>query len=160
MKMNKHFFFALLVALGLANLSEAVTSRVGSAQDLGIGFGLGQPLGVTGKYWLSSTAAVDAFAGYHFNSNFDLHADYLVHSFSSFNVQSGRLPFYAGLGARINLGDDSHLGMRFPLGASYLFPSDPMEFFVEIAPVLKLITHVGADVDGIIGLRIYINYLK
>jgi hypothetical protein len=98
--------------------------------------------------------------GYHFNSNFDFHADYLWHTFSSFNVSSGRLPFYLGLGGRVLLGDDSQLGVRFPLGASYLFASDPLELFAEVAPIMKLTSGVGFDMDGLIGIRLYINYLK
>lgn len=117
-------------------------------------------MGATGKYWLSTTTAIDAFAGYHFNSNFDLHADYLWHSFSSFDVSRGRLPFYLGLGGRINAGDDTHFGMRIPLGVSYLFPTDPLEFFVEVAPVVKLAPDIGADVDGLVGFRVYVNYLR
>jgi hypothetical protein len=127
---------------------------------MGVGFVVGQPIGATTKYWLSSTTAVDVVAGYHFNHNFDLHADYLFHSFSSFDVQSGRLPFYVGLGGRINLGDDSHFGMRVPVGVSYLFPTDPVEAFVELAPVVKLIKKVGFDMDGLVGVRVYINYLR
>ena len=119
----------LLIALiTVSTTVQAVTSRVGNTEDMGVGFALGQPMGATAKYWLSSTTAVDAFAGYHFNSNFDMHADYLWHSFSSFDVTSGRLPFYIGLGGRVNLGDSSDFGMRTPFGISYLFPTDPIEF--------------------------------
>jgi len=149
---------AALLALSVA--AQAITSRVGNKEDLGIGFALGQPMGASAKYWLSSTEAVDAFAGYHFNSNFDVHADYLWHSFSSFDVTSGRLPFYLGLGARINLGNSSDLGMRVPFGASYLFSTDPIEFFAEVSPVVKLLKHIGVDMDGQVGVRVYINYLK
>jgi len=151
----------LLIALiTVSTTVQAVTSRVGNTEDMGVGFALGQPLGATAKYWLSSTTAVDAFAGYHFNSNFDMHADYLWHSFSSFDVTSGRLPFYIGLGGRVNLGDSSDFGMRTPFGISYLFPTDPIEFYAEVSPVVKLLKHVGFDMDGQLGVRIYINYLK
>jgi len=151
----------LFLVLGLmAPTAQAMTSRVGAAQDLGIGGAFGQPMGVTGKYWLSSTTAIDGFMGYHFYDNFDIHADYLWHSFSSFSVSQGRLPFYLGLGARINAGDDTHLGMRIPVGLSYLSASDPLEFFVEIAPVIKLTDGVSAAVDGQIGFRVYLNYLR
>jgi hypothetical protein len=160
MNTNRKFLWAILLSLMVATASDAITSRAGSGQDLGLGPELGQPFGVTAKYWLTSTTAVDAFMGYHFNHNFDVHADYLWHSFSSFDVQSGRLPFYAGAGARMNLGGDSDLGVRLPFGASYLFPTDPLELFVEIAPVVKLIGGLGLDVDGAIGVRVYINYLK
>jgi len=139
---------------------HAISSRVGSAEDLGIGFALGQPTGPTAKYWLSSTTAIDASMGYHFNSNFDLQANYLWHSFSSFNVDRGRMPLYAGLGARVNLGNTSHLGMRMPIGLSYLFASDPVELFAEVAPVIRLITKLGFDMDGRVGIRVYLNYLK
>lgn len=162
MKINKTAVFlgCLAFLLSFQRPVHAVTSRVGSAQDLGIGAGIGQPLGATGKYWLSSSTAIDAFAGYHFNGNFDLHADYLWHSFSSFAVSRGRLPFYLGLGARVNLGNDSDFGMRLPVGLSYLFPTDPVEVFIEVAPVVKLLADIGADVDGLVGFRLYVNYLR
>ena len=138
----------------------ATTSRVGSAQDLGLGIQLGQPMGATGKYWLSSTLAVDGFMGYHFNSNFDTHADLLWHSFSSFNVSSGRLPFYIGAGGRILGGDDTQFGVRLPIGVSYLAPSQPLELYAEIAPVVKIAPDIGIDIDGAVGIRVYINYVK
>jgi len=157
--MNRKIVLFLLVSLCTLPV-QAISSRAGNGQDLGLGVALGQPMGLTAKYWTTSTTAVDAFMGYHFNSNFDVHADYLWHSFSSFNVDSGRLPLYAGVGARVNLGNNSDFGMRVPFGASYLFASDPLELFVEISPVFKLLTDLGVSVDGQVGIRLYINYLK
>ena len=153
-------FMALAFLAAAGTSARAVMSRVGSAQDLGLGAQLGQPMGVTGKYWLSSTVAVDGFMGYHFNHNFDVHGDILWHTFSSFNVSSGRLPFYVGAGSRILLGDNSQLGLRLPVGVSYLFPSAPLEFYAEIAPVIQVAASIGADIDGALGLRLYVNYLK
>jgi hypothetical protein len=160
--MNKKHLFICTILWGLAAGSPAgaITSRVGSAEDLGVGVALGQPIGVTGKYWLSSTTAVDAVAGYHFNSNFDMHADYLWHSFSSFDVQNGRLPFYFGLGGRVNLGNDSDFGFRLPIGVSFLPSSQPYEFFAEVAPVVVVAPGIGIDIDGLVGVRVYLNYLK
>jgi len=149
--------FGFLFAL--AAPAKATTSRVGSAQDLGLGLQLGQPMGVTGKYWLSSTLAVDGFMGYHFNNNFDTHADVLWHSFSSFNVSSGRLPFYIGIGGRVLGGNDSQFGLRIPIGVSYLFPSQPLEAYAEIAPIVEVAPSIGADIDGAVGIRLYINYV-
>src|SRR5882762_173043 len=81
MKMLKKIIvFALF--LGLTVPVHAITSRVGNTDDLGVGVALGQPMGVTGKYWLTSSSALDGMMGYHFNHNFDAHADYLWHSFS------------------------------------------------------------------------------
>lgn len=152
----------IAVVLGLsASVSvQAVSSRVGSAQDLGLGIALGQPMGVTSKYWLNSTLAVDAAAGYHFNSNFDLHSDILWHTFSSFAMTNGRMPFYAGLGGRLLAGNDTQFGIRLPLGASFLPATDPIEIFVEVAPVVQIAPNIAADVDGLVGIRLYINYLR
>ena len=140
--------------------ASAVTSRVGAAQDLGIGFALGQPMGVTAKYWLSTSNAIDASLGYHFNKNMDMQVNYLWHSFSSFDISQGRLPFYIGAGSRILLGSDSQFGVRMPLGVSYLFSVNPVELFAEIAPVVKLAPKPGLDIDGRLGVRFYVNYFK
>ena len=160
MKRKLIFVGAVLWGLVAGQPARAVTSRVGSAEDIGFGFALGQPLGITGKYWLSSTTALDAVAGYHFNKNFDMHADYLWHTFSSFDIQDGRLPFYFGVGGRVNFGNDSNFGMRLPIGASYLPSNQPYEVFAEVAPVVRLLKNLGVDIDGIIGVRVYLNYLK
>jgi hypothetical protein len=155
--MKNKLLFILIFITGTAH---AVTSRVGAAQDLGFGTELGQPMGVTAKYWMNSTVAVDGAMGYHFNHNFDAHADMLWHSFSSFDVSAGRLPFYVGAGGRILLGDDSQFGLRLPIGVSYLPSNNPIELFAEVAPVIQLATSIGADVDGEVGIRVYINYLR
>jgi len=160
--MNTKTFMSAVLFLGLATgvPVQAVTSRVGSAQDLVFGTELGQPMGVTAKYWLSSTLAVDGAMGYHFNHNFDMHSDILWHSFSSFDVSNGRLPFYMGAGGRVLLGNDSQFGLRLPIGVSFLSSNQPIEIFAEVAPVIQLITSIGLDVDGVVGIRLYINYLK
>jgi len=150
----------VLCGLAMESPAGAVASRVGAAEDLGVGIQMGQPMGVTGKYWLSSTSAVDATMGYHWNSNFDMHGDYLWHTFSSFDVQNGRMPFYFGVGGRVLLGNSSNFGMRLPLGVSFLTSNQPLEFYAEIAPVVQLLTSIGIDVDGAVGVRIYLNYLK
>ncbi len=160
MKKKISLLLVALGGLGICPELSGVTSRVGSAEDLGMGMEFGQPIGVTAKYWLNSTLAIDAAMGYHFNGNFDLHTDALWHSFSSFHLSSGRLPFYAGLGGRVLLGNDSQLGARLPLGLSYLPSTKPIELFLEIAPVLELVPSVEMDVDGLVGFRVYINYLK
>src|SRR5882724_8523244 len=157
---NKLIALAVFAGLLAGTPALAITSRVGAAQDLGIGTELGQPMGVTAKYWLSSTLALDGAMGYHFNSNFDMHSDVLWHSFSSFNVSNGRMPFYLGVGGRVLLGNDSQLGLRLPLGVSYLSSNNPIELFAEIAPVIQLVTSIGLDIDGVVGIRYYINYLK
>lgn len=157
------FFFTLFLnfgSFGIAEAAEQGTRRAGSAKDMGVGLTVGQPIGVTGKYWLSSTQAVDAFMGFHFNQNMDAHADYLWHFPSYIYVPSGRLPFYVGGGARILLGDSSQLALRFPIGLTYLFPHEPLETFVELAPVMRIVKGIGGDLDGHVGVRYYFRVTK
>jgi hypothetical protein len=158
--MKRFLVLVLSAILSTVCSVEAITSRVGSADDVGVGIQLGQPMGVTGKYWLSSTTAVDGAAGYHFGKNFDIHSDYLWHTFSSFDIQDGRLPFYFGIGGRVNFGNDSNFGMRLPMGVSYLPSNQPFELYAEIAPVVRLLKDLGTDIDGAVGVRVYLNYLK
>ncbi len=160
MKNKKHLLLVTLLGLSFVPQAWAVSSRVGAAQDLGLGTQLGQPMGVTAKYWLNSTLAADAALGYHFNGNFDMHSDILWHTFSSFDMSSGRLPFYAGLGGRVLLGGNSQFGIRLPLGVTFLPSTDPIELFAEVAPVVKIAPDLGMDIDGVVGIRIYINYLR
>ena len=142
----------LLAASGSARAAESgVVNKSGS---IGAGVAFGQPIGITGKLWLSPTMAADAALGYHFNHNFDMHADYLLHTNELTPAMNGNLPLYIGLGARLLAGDDTQFGLRFPIGISYLIGSKHLEIFAEIAPVLDL-SNIGADMDGVVGLRLY-----
>ena len=58
------------------------------------------------------------------------------------------------------LGNDSNFGMRLPIGISFLTSNEPLEFYAEVAPVVQLLTSIGIDIDGAVGVRIYFNYLK
>ena len=49
----------------LAAPLQAMTSRAGNPEDLGVGVALGQPMGVTAKYWL--TAASEQQYDYNYN---------------------------------------------------------------------------------------------
>jgi hypothetical protein len=145
---------------GLLCPSYAESSKVGNPRDIGIGLAVGQPTGVSGKYWLDTHVAVDGFLGYHFSDEFDMHADLLYHAFSLLPITQGRLPIYFGVGGRALLGDSDQFGFRFPVGVSYLFPDNPLEGFVELAPVMKVTSGIAAYMDFMVGARVYINYLK
>ena len=157
---NKKFILTAIFGIWIAGIANADTSRVGSAQDLGIGPMLGQPMGASAKYWFNSTVAADVGLGYHFDDNLAVHSDILWHSFSSFGLTNGRLPFYLGAGGRVLVGDDSQFGIRLPLGISFLPSADPLEFFFELAPVVQLAPDLDADLDGVIGIRLYLNYIR
>ena len=86
-----------------------------------------------------------------------LYGDYLWHAFDLFKVEEGWLPLYYGIGGRLELverGDD-HVGIRVPVGLSYIFPSRRVDLFMEIVPRLDLTPDTNFDTGGAIGARYY-----
>ncbi len=135
-------------------------STISSAQSNGFGLGIivGQPTGISAKYWTSSSTAFDFGLGYSFenNSRMHIHADYLFHSKDLFNT-SENIALYYGPGARLKLVDkgDSRLGFRFDVGLVWVPRNSPVDVFLEIAPLLDIIPETKFSVNGGIGVRYY-----
>lgn len=148
--MKKWFFAAILVS---------VAYSFSGAQDKGFGLGiiLGEPTGISGKYWLSTNSAIDGAAAWNFGSGgyLHLHADYLLHNYDLIKVKEGRLPLYYGIGGRIGFGDKTVLGLRGVVGLAYQFSGAPVDAFLEIAPLMDLVPGTSFHVQGGIGARFY-----
>jgi len=131
------------------------------AQESGFGLGLmvGEPTGLSGKYWLSPLSAIDGALGWSFGKNnwVQLHGDYLIHNYGIVNVGKGKLPVYYGIGARMIFSTANRVGIRGVAGLDYLFQSDPLDIFLEIAPVLDLAPEIEFDFNAGIGIRYYFN---
>ncbi len=134
-----------------------------SAQDRGFGAGImvGAPTGITMKLWQSHSAAIDGAVAWSFerSSSLQVNLDYVEHSFGVIKVEKGSLPFYYGIGARVQAGGDAALGVRIPLGLDYLFAHDPLDAFVEIAPILQIAPSTTFDLDGAIGVRFFFGQM-
>lgn len=148
-----------LMTLGCCLTPLRVNARTmpGEAGDFGAGGIVGSPTGLSAKYWLNSRDAFDAAVAWHFGhvDQLQLHSDYLYHYTVPNLSTRGRLPLYFGGGLRVLAGDDSSAGIRFPLGASFLFPEAPVEVFAEIAPVLEFAPDTEGSLDGGVGVRFY-----
>ena len=135
-------------------------SIVTSAQSSGFGIGaiLGQPTGISAKYWTTSSTAFDFGLGYSFekNSRMHLHADYLFHTKDIFN-STENFSLYYGPGARLRLVEngDSRLGVRFDVGIVWIPRNAPIDVFVEIAPLLDIIPETDFSFNGGIGVRYF-----
>ena len=136
-----------------------------SAQPSGFGLGIiaGEPTGLSAKAWLGGTVAVDAAAAwsvYHYEA-LHVHADLLHHNFDLIRVESGDLPVYYGIGGRLKLANagrgeaDLRLGVRVPVGLSYIFEAAPVDVFLEVAPLLDLIPKTEFGVNAAVGARYY-----
>lgn len=148
----------LLLAAGAARAQD----------DFGIGVILAEPTGLSAKLWLNENEAIDAAAAWSFSdySSFQFHADYLMHRFDLFrNVDTtvGRPALYFGAGGRLKLGEDNgrgndaddRLGVRVPVGMTYLFAQAPFDVFGEVVPVLDIAPDTELDFNAAIGGRFY-----
>ncbi len=137
-------------------------------RGLGIGVIIGEPTGISIKKWTGGNNAFQAAAAWSFvgYESFQFQADYLFHNFGLLNSSemSGALPVYVGIGGRIKLAEnadntdhnDALLGVRVPLGISYIFENTPLDIFLEVAPILDLVPATDFNIDGAVGLRFYL----
>lgn len=141
-------------------MASALPAR---AQDaFGIGIIVGEPTGLSAKKWLSRSNAIDAGLAWSLNENarIQLHGDYLYHRVYLFETDSARehVPVYFGVGGRVRFaeeGRDDQLGVRFPLGVGKTLSNAPIEFFLEIVPILDLVPATSFDLNGALGARYY-----
>jgi len=131
------------------------------AQNSGVGLGLivGEPTGISFKYWTGSTTAFDGALAWSFidEGAFHIHGDYIFHNFTLITIPEGKLPFYYGIGARLKTSHDSRLGVRVPFGLAYLFQNAPVDIFLEIVPILDLTPKTDFSINAAIGARYFFN---
>ena len=147
---------------GATNATPAITTSQSdghSGDRFGAGLILGEPTGASLKYWLNDTMALDGAIGWSFHRETDLHlhSDVLWHKFDLFSVPEGRLPLYFGVGARVkfrNHGDDQ-VGIRVPVGVSYIFDKAPVDIFLEVAPIIDFTPSIRGGFTAGIGARFW-----
>ena len=146
-------------------------TEISKAQDrgFGLGFVVGEPTGISAKYWTSSQNAFDFGLGWSVggdridysgvkdnSSRIHFHMDYLWHSFSAIR-STERFPLYYGIGGRFNSGGgyDSSFGIRGVFGIAWLPRDTPLDVFVEVVPVLQLTHSTGFGMDAGLGMRFF-----
>ena len=148
-----------LFLLGFPSLINAHEILTGASGPFGIGLAVGQPgnWGVVGNLWIDSINSFQPAIKFDGANQAILQLDYLWHRYNIVRPQSGALPFYIGVGGDLTLENPAALGVRLPLGLSYLFPpSTPLDLFVQIVPTLWLSTGNSAlDLFAEAGARFY-----
>jgi hypothetical protein len=158
---------ALVVALGapLGAAAETV-ERSDEKGVFGVGLIVGEPTGLSAKFYLANDTAIDfAIGGAYIGRGYQMHGDFLWHPFVLETTESFVLPFYFGVGGRVlkrdaGGGDDDHtrIGLRVPFGILFDFTRVPLDTFVELAPVGDYRTRgdqFGIDLNAGAGLRYY-----
>lgn len=169
--------FAALVLAGVVG-RDASATEVGYGRNFGLGFEVGNPTAIVGKYWVGRTNAWDfglGFDGYYgdfctYNNTYGacdgrwtIHADYLWQS--NLVKSTAQLDWHIGAGGRLNMWDHAGrnyvaMGARMPVGLDLMFNNPSfLEVFFEIAPVLYVGPGVGNILwfafDGNLGVRFY-----
>ena len=131
-----------------------VATTVGAFGQASVGVILGEPTGLSAKLWIDERAALDIAVAWSFTNTglVYVHLDYQQH-FPSFDVESGRLPWFVGIGAKVYIGADVTIGGRVPIGLVYEFAEVPLELFLEVAPGMRFFPATQFDVGAGIGLR-------
>jgi hypothetical protein len=144
-------------------------------KPFGLGLTLGDPTGISGKYWFSRVHTVDFALGWGFfpYNGAALYGDYL---YNALNILPHGGPgfdllFYLGVGGKIGAwnhhwDDANHhhydeygfgLGLRIPFGITMLFSKAPFDLFLELVPCIEFIgpDPVWFDFDFAFGGRFY-----
>lgn len=154
-----------LMLLSVALLALAHPAAAQKEKRVGVGFILGEPTGVDVKFWLANAHALEFAAAWSLSHNdrFHLQGDYLFHKFDVFDITTGDdFPLFFGVGVRMIFREDPPgedrddiLGIRFPVGLSYIFANYPFDIFGAIVPILDIVPDSDFDLEGAIGARFW-----
>ncbi|MAT40334.1 MAG: hypothetical protein CL946_12100 [Ectothiorhodospiraceae bacterium] len=144
-------------------------------KDFGIGLTLGEPTGVTARFWLSKQNSWDLAAGASYLGNPHIQAGYLWHYNQAFN--SRIVSIYLGVGGILGFGekgkvviinrrkvdswyfDDGNDGLlvaaRGVAGLQIIPRNTPLDIYLELNPILGLTPDVGFDALVAVGIRFY-----
>ena len=147
-------FLGVAMALLLVVLPTQIHARLGG--DLGLGFVAGSPSGLSGKIWLNQTNALDCAVGMNVFENWlSLNADYLWHDFNLIQIPRGQLPVFYGMGIWAAIANHGAIGVRGVVGLEYLFPTAPLDAFIELCPGISVLPGTSLNAGGGVGMRYF-----
>jgi len=142
-------FFIITILISSLNLT--------AHKGMGLGIALGDPTGITAKYWTSRNTALCGAMGWSFRDEGYLHinGDFIYHNSELITVEEGELPLYFGIGGRLAFKNANEIGIRFPIGLVYLFPDAPFDAFFELSPYLNLYPESDFFISASLGGRFF-----
>jgi hypothetical protein len=146
------------ILLSLVLVVMLAPSAFAGGGDFGLGIIAGEPTGLSTKLWLTSKTAVDGAVAWSFGDGEDalhIHSDYIIHNMRLFQVERGVLALHFGVGGRLKFADDPLLGIRVPVGVTYLYDGAPLDTFLEIVPILDLVDETDLNLNAAIGVRYF-----
>ena len=154
--MNWKITFVTFLLTAVLALSAATADAQNRYSNTELGIILGEPTGISLKMWQSNNTAFDAGFAWSFSGSgsMHVHVDYLRHNW--LDINDGDLALYYGLGGRVLFKDDPKVGVRIPVGMQYMIPNSRLSVFFEVAPLMDLIPDTSFEVNGGLGLRIFL----
>jgi len=136
-----------------------VLSPLSAQQRFGAGVIVGEPTGLSAKYWINELNAVTAGMAWSFEgrTSLQLQADYLWHNYSVFPLAGGaQMPVYYGVGGRVKnkRNANNQWGVRIPFGINYIFQA-PWDIFAEVVPIVDFSPSSGLSLNAAVGVRYY-----
>jgi hypothetical protein len=148
----------LAVAVSLLVLASPGRARAEQAAgNLGLGVVAGLPSGVSGKLWLGPANALDFIVGLGLvgYEHISVNVDYVWHEWDLIPVRRGRLPLYYGMGVWTRVSNNPYVGGRGVVGLEYLFPSAPLDIFLEIGPGISVLPETDVAFSAGLGMRYF-----
>ncbi|MEX2574585.1 MAG: hypothetical protein WD317_09820 [Balneolaceae bacterium] len=147
MKRALLFSFAITIS-GMMAANVSAQERPGNTE---IGIIVGEPTGLSAKFWTGNNRAFDLGLAWSFSGqgSMHIHSNYLLHR----TLDNPELALYYGIGGRLLMQDDPNLGIRIPLGLQYVIPESQLGIFFELAPMFDLVPDTKFDINGGLGLR-------
>jgi hypothetical protein len=186
MKVTRLLALSMILGFALMGAADARPrphgfggKRFTANKSFGLGLELGEPTGLTGKYFLSEDHALDFGLGYiyhHYgrgNDGLHVYADYLWHPLVLTSAEAFELPLYIGVGGRFwdwgDYGCDRNgnncqyygttaLGVRVPLGLDFDFNNVPLDIFIQLVPTLDFYRHYRDTVYFAIDLSVGVRF--
>ncbi|HEX2866570.1 MAG TPA: hypothetical protein VHO03_05990 [Ignavibacteriales bacterium] len=166
---KKYIFIVLLLVMGFSRESLAQGPE---GKNFGFGIILGEPTGLTLKYWFNRENALTGSIGGSYFGAPRINVDYLWH-IDAFRSRVAML--YAGMGGALGFGtggggfwykeengkffyrssNELGLGVRGTFGLNVIPARTPLEVFFELGALVGLAPSSGAAVDLALGLRFY-----
>ncbi len=131
-------------------------------EGIGVGIFVGEPtagLSASRRVGGQESYLAGGVAWSALNDQLHVHGDYLVEYYQLTDPEWPELafPLYLGIGGRLRLGDGSALGVRIPIGISFVYGEDPLplDAFLEVVPGVALYPATVFTVDAALGVRVY-----
>jgi hypothetical protein len=158
--MKRTLVVLIVIAIACASAGAAPKQQVNAIRPglFELGLYLGEPTGLSAKYWINRQNAIEGIAAWAFSKGFlVVSADYLLNFPDVVKIEGETFPLYVGAGAimRVDMGAGGGIsvGARFPVGALYVFRGVPLEISLELVPGLYLFPDTQFLAMGGIGIR-------